>query len=151
MQSPQRGAALVVGLVMLLVLTVLAISTMRTAGLELTMAGNTQFAENSFQIAETGIDRTIQEINFKATAKPAAVGTGIACPAFGAPVNVNTATFQGSFQSRICYMGVIEDCIGSSIGKVKCFHYQVDSVGASAARAAITTNRQGFYGVSVIP
>ncbi|NND37810.1 MAG: pilus assembly protein PilX, partial [Gammaproteobacteria bacterium] len=38
----QRGAALIVGLVLMMVLTILAISTMRTSTLELSMAGNTQ-------------------------------------------------------------------------------------------------------------
>src|SRR5690606_2858774 len=37
----QRGAALVVGLILLMVLTVLAISGMNTSTLELQMAGNT--------------------------------------------------------------------------------------------------------------
>src|SRR5690606_37277184 len=52
----QRGAALVVGLILLMVLTVLAISGMNTSTLELQMAGNTQFSENAFQAAETGIE-----------------------------------------------------------------------------------------------
>jgi type IV pilus assembly protein PilX len=51
----QRGAALVVGLVLLLVLTLLAVSTMRTASLELLMAGNAQFRENAFRLAEASL------------------------------------------------------------------------------------------------
>ena len=56
----QRGAALVVGLLLLLVLTVLAISGMTTASLELQMAGNEQFQERAFQAADAGIERAIQ-------------------------------------------------------------------------------------------
>ena len=48
----QRGAALVVGLLLLLVLTILAISGMTTATLELQMAGNRQYQERAFQAAE---------------------------------------------------------------------------------------------------
>ena len=57
-KNPRRqgGAILVVGLVLLLVLLVLGISTMNTASLELSMAGNDQFQENAFQMAETGIE-----------------------------------------------------------------------------------------------
>ena len=44
----QSGAALVVGLLLLLVLTILAISGMTTATLELQMAGNEQYQERAF-------------------------------------------------------------------------------------------------------
>ena len=48
----QDGAALVVGLVLLVVITVLAISGMNTATTELAMARNDQNYENAFQAAE---------------------------------------------------------------------------------------------------
>lgn len=51
----QRGAALIVGLVLMMVMTVLAVSTMSTSSLELTMAGNAQYKESAFQLAESGI------------------------------------------------------------------------------------------------
>jgi len=52
----QQGAALVVGLILLLVLTLLAISGMTTASLELQMAGNEQYQERAFQAADAGIE-----------------------------------------------------------------------------------------------
>ncbi len=58
-RARQRGAALVVGLLLLLVLTVLAISGMTMATLDLQMAGNHQFEERAFQAAEAGIERAI--------------------------------------------------------------------------------------------
>ncbi len=51
----QNGAALVVGLVLLVVITVLAVSGMNTATTELAMARNDQNYENAFQAAETGL------------------------------------------------------------------------------------------------
>ena len=51
----QNGAALVVGLILLVVITVLAISGMNTATTELAMARNDQNIENAFQAAETGL------------------------------------------------------------------------------------------------
>ncbi len=54
--SSQRGAALVVGLVLLVVVTVLAISGMNTATTELAIARNDQSFENAFQAAETGLE-----------------------------------------------------------------------------------------------
>ena len=49
----QQGAALVVGLILLVVISVLAISGMNTATTELAMARNDQNYENAFQAAET--------------------------------------------------------------------------------------------------
>ena len=51
----QDGAALVVGLILLVVITVLAISGMNTATTELAMARNDQIFETTFQAAETGL------------------------------------------------------------------------------------------------
>lgn len=61
--NKQTGAALVVGLVLLMVLTILAISTMRTATLQLLMAGNAQYKERAFQLAETGLRDAINQID----------------------------------------------------------------------------------------
>ena len=82
--SRERGAALVTSLILLLILTLVAISGMNTATLELVMAGNTQFQENAFQVAETGVDRAIASRNFS-TVNPVVV------PVTAMP---NGATFQ---------------------------------------------------------
>jgi type IV pilus assembly protein PilX len=55
----QRGAALVAGLVLLAVITLLAVARINSASLELTMAGNTQYRERAFQAAETGIEQAL--------------------------------------------------------------------------------------------
>lgn len=59
MARPQSGAALVVGMLLLLVLTLLAVSGMNSASLELTMAGNTQLQQRAFQMTEQGIEAAI--------------------------------------------------------------------------------------------
>jgi hypothetical protein len=60
----QSGAALVVGLVLLVVITVLAISGMNTATTELAMARNDQNYENAFQAAETGLETALSQGRF---------------------------------------------------------------------------------------
>lgn len=60
----QRGAALVVGLVLLVIVTVLAISGMNTATTELAMARNDQNYENAFQAAETGLEQALAQGRF---------------------------------------------------------------------------------------
>jgi type IV pilus assembly protein PilX len=52
----QRGAALVIGLVLLLALTLLGIAGVDTAALELRMTGNEQAQQLAFQAAETGLE-----------------------------------------------------------------------------------------------
>jgi len=64
MPKRQGGAALVVGLILLVVVTVLAISGMNTATTELAMARNDQNYENAFQAAETGLEQAIAQGQF---------------------------------------------------------------------------------------
>jgi len=62
----QNGAALVVGLILLVVVTVLAVSGMNTATTELAMARNDQYYENAFQAAETGLEMALASGRFTA-------------------------------------------------------------------------------------
>lgn len=64
----QSGAALVVGLILLVVVTVLAISGMNTATTELALARNDQNYENAFQAAETGIEIALSQGSFNTLA-----------------------------------------------------------------------------------
>lgn len=63
-RTRQQGAALVIGLILLVVVTVLAISGMNTATTELAIARNDQNYENAFQAAETGIETAISQGRF---------------------------------------------------------------------------------------
>lgn len=63
-RNNQQGAALVVGLMLLVVITVLAISGMNTATTELAMARNDQAYEDAFQAAETGIATALSQGQF---------------------------------------------------------------------------------------
>jgi type IV pilus assembly protein PilX len=68
LQGNQSGAALVVGLVLLVVVTVLAVSGMNTATTELAMARNNQNYENAFQAAETGLEQALAQGRFNTLA-----------------------------------------------------------------------------------
>ena len=67
-RSRQHGAALVVGLLLLVVITVLAISGMNTAATELAMARNDQAYEDAFQAAETGLETALSQGQFATSA-----------------------------------------------------------------------------------
>lgn len=60
-QTNQTGAALVIGLVLLVIVTILAVSGINTATTELAMARNDQNYENAFQAAETGLEIALSQ------------------------------------------------------------------------------------------
>ena len=69
-----RGAALVVSLVLLTVLTLLAVATMRTATLDLVRAGNAQTMAQAFEAAQAGLAIAVARINDNALALVATDG-----------------------------------------------------------------------------
>jgi type IV pilus assembly protein PilX len=129
----QRGAALVVGMLLLLVLTVLAISGMNTASTELVMAGNTQFRENAFQAAETGISQAL--IN-------GAFNPGVPAPETLAATVIGTTDTYSAVIARQLDGAAQPALWGSTWDSFSTFHFEIASAGA-ATRSAATTNRQG--------
>ncbi len=67
LRKQQNGAALVVGLMLLVVITVLAVSGMNTATTELAVARNDQNYENAFQAAETGLEAALTQGKYNTT------------------------------------------------------------------------------------
>ena len=55
----QTGAALIVGMIVLLVMTLLGVSTMSTMTTELKMANNSQTHNTAFQIAASGLNAAL--------------------------------------------------------------------------------------------
>ena len=125
----QRGAALVVSLVLLLILTILSTSTMTTASMETRMAANAQFYENAFQLAETGLDTTVAELNAeRIAAPPATIDNTCAAPA---PA-VLVAPLRGSYQTQLCFMKAglsTQSGAGSSASSFQTFFYQASAQG----------------------
>ena len=63
-RNRQQGAVLIVGLLMLIVITVLAVSGMNTATTELAIARNDQNYEFAFQAAETGLETALAQSGY---------------------------------------------------------------------------------------
>ena len=129
----QSGAALVVGLLLLLVLTVLAISGTNTSTLSLIVAGNAQYSQNAFQAAESGIERSIagNEFNPDPTLEPERMEGGQERTSF-----VATTRSQLNGDPR-------PPLPGSSQAKFSTFHFEIEST-ATAERDAKATNVQGI-------
>jgi type IV pilus assembly protein PilX len=149
-QARERGAALIVGLVLLMVLTVLAISAMRTATLDLSMAGNAQYRENAFQLAESGVEATLRDLEADLAPLDAVPDCPPAPPPWtdaqlpwGAAVVV--PALRGRYQVRVCANGATTDMPASSIGRFLQLHYRIEARGRTDQRNAEAIHAQGFY------
>jgi type IV pilus assembly protein PilX len=134
MSTQQSGAALIVSLILLMVLTVLAVSTMRTASLGLLMAGNAQVRQNAFQLAQTGIDAVVRED------EPIGVGDCIA-PVADPPVAV--PELRGSYVTTVCFRGE-SISPGNSFPRITTYNYEVTAAGATDERDARSRLVQGY-------
>ena len=137
MHSPtmhrQRGAVLIISLVLLMVLTILAISTMRTASLGLLMAGNTQYRQNAWQLAQAGIDNVLR-------AGDPVLNDSCETAVADAPVAIEA--LGGSYTTTVCYRGdsfTLDDSF-----TVPTFNYEVRAEGTTEQRGARARLVQGF-------
>lgn len=159
--SRENGAALVVGLLLLLVLTILAISGMTTATLELQMAGNEQFQERAFQRAEAGAEQAMAAGVY--TTDPTAIAAQ-----FDNPTSIDPTPKRGVNAGRDiagctgASGAQITDCEyfirfdqaagvtpvpggGYSLGTgLQAYHFVIESVGL-AERGAQSEHTQSFY------
>ena len=126
----QRGAALVIGLVLLLVMTLLGITGLSSSTFDLAMAGNSQNAQSSFQAAESTIEVEL---------RLGAAGTD-------APRVNENYDFGGGARGR-AETGFQASRLpppGYSLTEFQADHYLITSTG-TAARSASSTHLQGFY------
>lgn len=142
---------MVVGLLLLLVLTLLAVSGMNSASLELVMAGNTQYYQNAFQAAETGIERAFVSGDFNPASTyriPAIVeaeegeeGEAEASSPGEAIDGTSTDFFVAMITPQL-NGAALPALWGSSWDSFSTFHFEIESTGMSA-RNAVAVNRQG--------
>ncbi len=130
----QAGATLIVGLVLLLVLTVVGVSGMNMATMEITMAGNAQFQQDAFQAAEEAIDIALGRRDYTTGADPRTV------PALGDP------DYDRWSETRyLCNTPVPRG--GFSLGEFDAFHFETVASGRGS-RGATASHVQGFYVVA---
>ena len=144
----QDGAALVVGLVLLVVITVLAISGMNTATTELAMARNDQNFENAFQAAETGLEQVLAQGLFTPAAAPI-----VATQTINTNEEVTTSI---QFES----ISLVPDRAFSLGGGIAAYHFNVTATatskragttGPATDRDASAVHSQAFYKVGPAP
>jgi type IV pilus assembly protein PilX len=140
----QGGAALVVGMILLMVLTLLAISGMTGATMELQMAGNAQYSENAFQAAETGVEEALREARVNGT------NTSNVDPEKTELVTGTTDHYK-IITRHDPDNGVTKVPSGGfsmGVGKgFSAYHFDITSTGTSS-RSSTQTHVQGFYVVA---
>lgn len=149
-RARQRGAALVVGLILLLILTLLAITGMNSATTELIMAGNEQYHRNAAHAASTGIEEAIGSIGNVPTTLGAQVNVAPAPVPGTDPATAANACGDGAsgncYSTRTTYVGDETGLPQSSVNKFIGLHYVIESTGTSARNA---TDKQ-VQGVLVV-
>lgn len=134
----QRGASLIIGLVLLLVLSILAVSTMSSATFGLTMAGNAQYSENAFQVAEAGVEVAINAGPFNDQVPTVVPDTNVT-DLNGDELGTYGAT--AAFQQCTGIEGFSESIDSDSY---RAYHFQINSIGTSF-RGAQSQNQQEFF------
>ena len=132
----QRGAALVVGLILLLVLTLLAVSGMNSASLQFVMAGNEQYRANAFSAAEAGIEQTL--------------AGGMFNPALGPQAKNGSANVTDKWATTVtAQLGgtPLPALWGNSWNSFATYHFEISSTG-TAVRNAQAVNVQGVAIIS---
>jgi type IV pilus assembly protein PilX len=131
----QRGAALVIGLILLLVLTILAVSGVMSSTLELRMVGNQQQQERAFQAAEFAIEEALDNANMSTSGKQTRTRTEV-------PDSNDEYEYELGFVAESSMPTVPT---GFSLGTgFQAYHFTISATGYSAAGAE-STHTQGFY------
>lgn len=131
----QQGAALVIGLILLLVLTILAVSGVMSSTLELRMVGNQQQQERAFQAAEFAIEEALDNATLSTTGTQTQARTEV-------PDATDEYEYELGFVAESSMPTVPT---GFSLGAgFQAYHFMITATGYSAAGAE-STHTQGFY------
>jgi type IV pilus assembly protein PilX len=132
----QQGAALVIGLILLLILTILAVSGVFTSTMELRMVRNNQSQERSFQAAEVAVEDALANPVLSTSA--AFNQATVAVP--NSPGDTYSYQLQFVGQAPLG-TGMTGYSIGSSF---MTYHFQVDATG-NGPDSAVSNHTQSFY------
>jgi type II secretory pathway pseudopilin PulG len=144
----QHGAALVIGLILLAIITLLAVVGMNVSNSELQSATSEQLRLRAFQAAETGVENAIADTVFKVGTTPGAKQVSAAIGIAGSPINPADGKAMDSYKTTVQYCGEAPIAPkGFTIGSFTAFHYSIASDGSSA-RGALSRLEQGVYQIN---
>lgn len=141
----QDGIVLVVGLVFLLVLTIIGITSLRTTTLEERMAGNLQQQTIAFQDAESRVAQLINTLN----AGTVNLSANDTCQAIEADTNPDSDNSQAIASFHTCpeYIGTsmagrMTDTAEGS--QTSLLHFRLESTSTTVGNATVTV-QQGVF------
>jgi type IV pilus assembly protein PilX len=136
------GAALAIGLVLLMVITLLAISGMNTSTLELQMAGNAQYARKALIASDFAIEDALTRVNYDTTMNVTVAKTNLTTAAG------EVDSFKSTIQADTTPGGVTNVPSGGMSmkygGGMKAYHFTINATGMSAKNAQVAVE-QGFF------
>jgi len=136
----QKGAALIIGLILLMVLTILGVSGLSTATLEVAMADNMQRGQYVFQAAESAIDAQILLAPSQVSLTGSETRGDILLPnvPFGfddaAGSRIADVLVDTSFQGFVAFSGPTRQV-----------HFESRGVATTPTRGAQSAQRAGFF------
>src|SRR5689334_21896484 len=147
LRNKQSGAALVVGLILLVVITLLAVVGMNIANTELAGATSEHLRMRAFNAAEAGLEQRLQTLGMDATtdhtpikADPVAVENS--------PVDPDDEPTD-TYQVTTTYWGEGSMLSRFTVGTFAGFHYSVVSTGRSP-RGAVAVHTAGAFIVNAV-
>ena len=138
-----RGVALVVCLVLLTSLTLLAVATLRTATLELTMAGNAHYMVQAFELAQTGLVVAVARINDGELGLVAADGWTHVAAVTGDDGNIGHA-----YEATLRYLYRDKPppaAFSAEAGDTEAHYFEITATGTTHARGAKSVQTRGFW------
>lgn len=127
LKQQQGGAALVVGLILLVALTLMALSSMNTASLDLVMVRNSQYQSRAFIAAESGIEDALKLDN--------ATGYGPDGYPTTSAVSAGTGSDTYSYEITLPYGKQPTPQVDDTGVGYGAMYYRITSTGTSAANA----------------
>jgi Tfp pilus assembly protein PilX len=131
--SKQTGAALVIALILLLIVTLLATTAMGISIAEVVMAGNEQFHRQATDAASAGVEASIAQLAASALDRTTSVSTA-------------DTTASGDYVASARYAGESATVPGFSAGKFSARHFEIESTGGAARHA----DDEQFQGVMIV-
>lgn len=138
LRNRQRGATLLVGLIVLVIMTLVVISAIRTSSTDLRIVGNVQIEEEAVTAAQQGIEEVLSNPNFTLT------------PPTSRQINGYTVVFTPAPQclryekALKTDPGLPEECLGSA-GLTLCYWtvWDIAAEATSNVSGAKSTVHQG--------
>lgn len=141
LHTKQQGAALVIGLMLLVVITVLAISGMNTATTELALVRNDQASEDVFQAAENGLETALSQGSFATVGTTSTTQTPTSNENIATTIQFEDATMV---PDKAFSLGVGSGISAYHFNAISQAEFRRDP-GSTTDRDATATHTQAFY------